>query len=127
MEMVDAQGIDYEIRNRERMKTFLIILARIYQVVISAPLHFLTGPFSGCRFTPTCSQYFIDAVTANGALRGSWQGIRRVCRCHPWGGQGYDPPPGWEEFVAKHPESAYVGRRKPASTEIHSPKDSKTE
>jgi putative membrane protein insertion efficiency factor len=93
------------------MKRILIFLVRVYQVAISPPLHFLCGPFSGCRFFPTCSQYFIDAVTVNGPLRGSWQGFVRVLRCNPWGGQGYDPPPGWEEYVAKHPDAAYKGRR----------------
>jgi len=38
-------------------------------------------------------------------------GLLRILRCNPWGGQGYDPPPGWEEYVAKHPDAAYVGRR----------------
>lgn len=93
------------------MKAILIFLVRVYQVVISPPLHFLSGPFAGCRFFPTCSQYFIDAVTVNGPLIGSWQGFVRILRCNPWGGQGYDPPPGWEEYVAKHPEAAYKGRR----------------
>ncbi len=93
------------------MKFLLVFLVRIYQVVISPPLHFLCGPFAGCRFYPSCSQYYIDAVTVNGPWRGSWQGFKRICRCQPWGGQGYDPPPGWEEYVAKHPEAAYRGRR----------------
>lgn len=93
------------------MKWLLIFLVRIYQVAISPPLHFICGPCSGCRFFPSCSQYFIDAVTVNGPVRGSWQGICRIFRCNPWGGHGYDPPPGWEEYVAKHPEAAYVGRR----------------
>lgn len=92
------------------MKRILIGMVRFYQIAISAPLHFLCGPHSGCRFTPTCSQYFIEAVTANGAIRGGLQGILRILRCSPWGGHGYDPPPGWEEYVAKHPDSAYVGR-----------------
>lgn len=109
------------------MKTILIFLVRIYQLVISGPLHFLTGPLSGCRFTPSCSQYFIDAVTVNGAIKGSWQGICRICRCNPWGGCGYDPPPGWEEYVAKHPEAAYVGRRKPTPEKEDSPLNSKPE
>lgn len=93
------------------VKFLLIGLVRFYQVCISAPIHFLAGPGSGCRFKPTCSQYFIDAVTANGAIRGSLQGIYRILRCNPWGGHGYDPPPGWEEYVEKHPEAEYVGRR----------------
>ena len=94
------------------MKFLLILLARFFQVVISPPLHFLCGPVCGCRFEPTCSQYFIQAVTVNGALRGTCQGIWRICRCNPWGGHGYDPPPGWEEYVEKHPDAAYVGRRR---------------
>jgi putative membrane protein insertion efficiency factor len=93
------------------MKSILIFLVRIYQVVISPPLHFLCGPLSGCRFYPSCSQYYIDAVKVNGPFKGSCQGLYRILRCNPWGGQGYDPPPGWEEYVAKHPEAAYVGRR----------------
>jgi putative membrane protein insertion efficiency factor len=64
----------------------LIGLVRCYQLLISPWL----GP--RCRYQPTCSQYFIDAVKKYGALRGSWRGIRRICRCHPWGGSGYDPP-----------------------------------
>jgi len=44
-----------------------------------------------CRFTPTCSQYAIDAVEKYGAVRGSWKAAKRMCRCHPWGGRGYDP------------------------------------
>lgn len=102
------------------MSWLLKFLVRIYQVVISPPLHFICGPCSGCRFTPSCSQYYIDAVTVNGALKGSWQGFVRILRCNPWGGQGYDPPPGWEEFVAKNPDAAYVGarkRKKPSSPE----------
>jgi len=51
------------------------------------------GPFLGghCRFTPTCSQYAIDAIDRHGPLRGAWLAARRVARCHPWGGSGYDP------------------------------------
>ena len=89
------------------MKLLLIILVRGYQVFISPPLHFLCGPFSGCRFNPTCSQYFIDAVRVHGSVRGAWMGVRRIFRCNPWGGIGYDPVPGWEKFVASDPS----GRR----------------
>jgi putative membrane protein insertion efficiency factor len=61
------------------------MLVRLYQVSL--------GPFMGghCRFMPTCSQYAIDALTAHGALRGSWLTVRRISRCHPFGGGGYDP------------------------------------
>jgi putative membrane protein insertion efficiency factor len=45
-----------------------------------------------CRFEPTCSQYMLDAVEKHGAIRGSWRGVRRVCRCHPFSGKsGFDP------------------------------------
>ena len=64
----------------------LIAAVRGYQLGVS--------PFIGprCRFQPTCSQYFIEAVRKYGAIRGSWRGLRRIGRCHPWGGGGYDPP-----------------------------------
>ncbi len=93
------------------MKRLLIGLVRGYQVIISPVLHFVTGPFSGCRFSPTCSQYFIDAVRVHGSLKGSWLGIRRIGRCHPWGGQGHDPVPGWEDFEKSHPEFAHRPKR----------------
>lgn len=51
------------------------------------------GVFMGgqCRFTPTCSQYAIDAINKYGPLRGGWKAVKRISRCHPWGGRGYDP------------------------------------
>jgi putative membrane protein insertion efficiency factor len=64
----------------------LILGIRMYQVVLS-PL--LGG---SCRFTPTCSEYFILAVRKNGSVRGSIRGLRRILRCHPLHGGGYDPP-----------------------------------
>jgi putative membrane protein insertion efficiency factor len=51
------------------------------------------GRPSPCRFDPTCSTYALDALEAHGAARGSWLTVRRVSRCHPWGGSGYDPVP----------------------------------
>lgn len=64
----------------------LILLARGYQIVLS--------PIFGrqCRFYPTCSEYFIQAVRKYGAVRGVWRGLRRICRCHPFHPGGYDPP-----------------------------------
>lgn len=51
------------------------------------------GRPSPCRFDPTCSAYALDAIEAHGAGRGAWLGARRLARCHPWGGRGWDPVP----------------------------------
>ena len=65
----------------------LVVMIRIYQTCISP----LTPP--SCRFTPTCSQYALEALRRHGLLRGGWLALRRLSRCHPWGGSGYDPVP----------------------------------
>ena len=67
------------------MSRVLIVGVRLYQVTLS---RFMGGH---CRFHPTCSQYTIDAIRKYGAWRGGWKGVCRICRCHPWGGRGYDP------------------------------------
>lgn len=69
------------------VRRVLIGLVRFYQVGISP----WTPP--SCRYTPTCSAYTLEALQRYGALRGSWMGLRRILRCHPWGGSGYDPVP----------------------------------
>ena len=53
------------------------------------------SPFTppSCRFQPTCSEYAYEAIETYGAVRGSWMGLRRILRCHPWGGSGWDPVP----------------------------------
>jgi putative membrane protein insertion efficiency factor len=76
------------------VKVLVRIAIRGYQKFISPVIHFAGGPGSGCRFTPTCSAYFLQAVETHGVLRGSWMGIKRIGRCHPWGGSGHDPVPG---------------------------------
>lgn len=71
----------------------LVILIRGYRVVLSPATSFVFGPLAGCRFSPTCSEYALDAVRRHGALRGSWLALKRIGRCHPWGGCGHDPVP----------------------------------
>ena len=51
------------------------------------------GPGTGCRFRPTCSEYLVEAIEVHGWMVGSWLGIKRIFRCHPWGDSGYDPVP----------------------------------
>lgn len=65
----------------------LIWLIKLYQVILS--------PVMGrsCRFTPTCSHYGIQALKKYGIFKGTWLTIKRISRCHPWGGHGYDPVP----------------------------------
>jgi len=69
------------------MKYLVIIPVLIYQMTISPWL-----PRS-CRYEPSCSNYMLEAVRKHGAFRGTWLGLRRLMRCAPWGGWGYDPVP----------------------------------
>jgi putative membrane protein insertion efficiency factor len=64
----------------------LLGMVRTYQFALS--------PLLGrhCRFQPTCSDYFRQAIERYGAAAGAWRGLRRICRCHPWHPGGYDPP-----------------------------------
>jgi hypothetical protein len=71
----------------------LVFAIRIYRWTISPMQFFLFGPAGGCRFTPTCSEYAMDAIRTRGALTGGWLAARRICRCHPWGECGHDPVP----------------------------------
>ena len=74
----------------------LMALVRFYRAAIS--------PWTpaACRYDPTCSAYMLEALETHGAVRGTWIGVKRIMRCHPWGGSGYDPVP-----PATHP----TGRR----------------
>lgn len=69
------------------MARLLILPIRFYQKFISP----LTPP--SCRYTPTCSQYAVEALRKHGPLKGMYLAVRRILRCHPWGGHGYDPVP----------------------------------
>lgn len=65
----------------------LVALVRFYQRYISS----LTPP--SCRYTPTCSQYTVEALQKHGLLKGGWLALKRIASCNPWGGSGYDPVP----------------------------------
>jgi uncharacterized protein len=65
----------------------LIILARAWQLGPSSVLP------PSCRYQPSCSAYAIEAIKRYGAARGGWLALRRILRCHPWGGSGLDPVP----------------------------------
>jgi putative membrane protein insertion efficiency factor len=64
-----------------------ILLIKIYQLIISPLFQ------SSCRYTPTCSHYALEALKKYGVFKGGWLGVKRIFRCHPWGGSGYDPVP----------------------------------
>ena len=70
------------------------MIARLFRLI---PRLWQLGPSRvlppSCRYAPSCSQYAIDALQKYGALRGGWLAIKRLMRCHPWGGSGYDPVP----------------------------------
>jgi uncharacterized protein len=79
-----------DIRTEDRRKLGRIVVAgmlRCYQLVLS-PIY---GPV--CRYAPSCSHYAHEAVLTHGPLRGGWLALRRLARCHPWGGSGFDPVP----------------------------------
>jgi putative membrane protein insertion efficiency factor len=80
------------------LKKFLSFLKKFFSYLLLIPIFFyqkfispLTPP--SCRVTPTCSQYAVEAIRKHGPLRGLYLAVRRVLRCHPWGGSGYDPVP----------------------------------
>lgn len=73
----------------------LIIPVKLYQWVISPILP------NSCRYDPTCSAYMIEAIKVHGPLKGLYLGTKRISRCHPWGGHGYDPVPE-KKHTCKH-------------------------
>lgn len=72
----------------------LILLVRLYRCTLSPAKIFLFGPLGGCRYEPSCSRYALDALKQHGAFKGGWLALKRIARCHPYGGSGYDPVPG---------------------------------
>ena len=69
------------------LSRLLIGLVKLYQKYLSP----LLG--NNCRYTPTCSEYMIEAIRIHGAFKGTWMGLCRIARCNPFGGSGYDPVP----------------------------------
>ena len=69
------------------LKKIAILMVRFYQAALRPLLP------NACRFTPSCSEYAAQAINTHGAFKGGWLALRRISRCHPWGGQGYDPVP----------------------------------
>ena len=69
------------------LSRLMIGLVRLYQRYLSP----LLG--NNCRYTPTCSEYMIEAIRIHGAFKGTWMGLCRIARCNPFGGSGYDPVP----------------------------------
>jgi putative membrane protein insertion efficiency factor len=72
---------------KKLLGSFFILLIRFYQGAISPYL------MPSCRFSPSCSAYGIDAIVKHGPFRGGWMALKRIGRCNPWGGSGYDPVP----------------------------------
>ncbi len=85
-------------------------LIRGYQIFVSPIL-----PAQCCRFLPSCSAYGIEALQRHGALYGSWLTARRLLRCHPWGGSGYDPVPA-AGHDAHHHHHGHDGARCPSGS-----------
>ena len=69
------------------MSKIFVVIIRIYQLSISPILG------QNCRYTPTCSQYSIEAINKFGPFKGGWLSLKRIFSCHPWGGHGHDPVP----------------------------------
>ena len=78
------------------LRAALIAPIRLYQWTLSPLVGF------NCRYGPSCSAYAIEAIAAHGPVRGLWLGFRRILRCHPWGGSGYDPVPALDHDCHHH-------------------------
>jgi putative membrane protein insertion efficiency factor len=72
---------------RQLISSFFLLLIRLYQILLSPILG------ASCRYTPTCSQYGVEAIRKYGPFKGGWLTLKRIGRCNPWGGHGHDPVP----------------------------------
>jgi putative membrane protein insertion efficiency factor len=84
------------------VRWILCLFIQLYRLTLSPMLAVLFGPDNGCRFTPTCSRYAMEAIQEHGALAGSLMVAKRICRCHPFGGCGHDPVPPALSKVGRH-------------------------
>lgn len=75
------------------IKGSALMLIRVYRWLVSPAIHLLAGPGYGCRFTPTCSSYALEAIQVHGVTRGSTLALGRIMRCRPGVTGGWDPPP----------------------------------
>lgn len=78
------------------MRSLMLFLIRCYQLLISPWLG------SNCRYQPSCSSYASEAIQTHGAWRGTILAVKRIGRCHPWGGEGYDPVPDTTQGISRH-------------------------
>lgn len=74
------------------------LFKKIVRTIVLLPVYFYRYSISpllpaSCRYTPTCSQYTVEAIMKHGVIKGAWLAIKRIASCHPWGGSGYDPVP----------------------------------
>lgn len=84
------------------MKYLNKLLGGLARVFIVGYQRFISPMFPpSCRFQPTCSNYALEAISRHGALRGIWLGVKRIGRCNPWGGEGFDPVPNDDDKKAK--------------------------
>ena len=85
---------------RTALSFLLALPVRFYRYFISPMLP------PSCRYSPTCSEYALEALRIHGPFRGSWLTLRRLARCHPWGGHGHDPVPAREPGT-RHPSHCH--------------------
>jgi putative membrane protein insertion efficiency factor len=80
------------------------VMARVLRSVVRFYQRIRAGRPSPCRYQPSCSSYAVEALEVHGAARGSWLAIKRLSRCHPWGGKGWDPVPERADHSDHHHE-----------------------
>jgi len=92
----------------------LMLGIRLYRWLISPAKTFLLGANAQCRFSPSCSAYALEAIALHGAIVGTWLALKRVARCHPWGGCGEDPVPPVTREASRRKESPTQDASAPA-------------